>query len=173
MPLAIMVLTWQLTNTWKEWHKMCHADVSRWLTLGRHRCRWILLSTRPSVHLSLGLGFGIVDKSLGRNHQHFGMQMYPDDLPSVYRRLRVLLPIRPFVHHNFRFLRICWRMIWKEWHKILAWWCIQMTYPWSTLMPMGMDIFLSGRPLEFGSIGVGIGVGIGAGSCCYWGWLLL
>ena len=44
--------------TGKEWHRVRNADVSRWLTLGQHWCRWVLLSfhafVRPTIH---GLGF--------------------------------------------------------------------------------------------------------------------
>ena len=41
-------ICWQIT--WKKWHKFWHADVSRWFTLGRHRCRWVLLSFHAFVH---------------------------------------------------------------------------------------------------------------------------
>ena len=50
-------ICWQVTG--KEWHRVRNADVSRWLTLGQHWCRWVLLSfhafvRRPTIH---GLGF--------------------------------------------------------------------------------------------------------------------
>ena len=35
-------ICWQVTG--KEWHIVRNADVSRWLTLGQHWCRWVLLS---------------------------------------------------------------------------------------------------------------------------------
>ena len=45
-------ICWQVTG--KEWHRVRNADVSRWLTLGQHLCRWVLLSfhafVRPSNH---------------------------------------------------------------------------------------------------------------------------
>ena len=45
-------ICWQVTG--KEWHRVINADVSRWLTLGQHWCRWVLLSfhafVRPSNH---------------------------------------------------------------------------------------------------------------------------
>ena len=45
-------ICWQVTG--KEWHKVRNADVSRWLSLGQHWCRWVLLSyhafVRPSNH---------------------------------------------------------------------------------------------------------------------------
>ena len=68
-----LCICWQIT--WKEWYKVWHADVSRWLTPSRHRCRWVLLSfhafVRPSVQLSVSLCFDIADKSLGRKSLHF------------------------------------------------------------------------------------------------------
>ena len=49
-------ICWQVTG--KEWHRVRNADVSRWLTLGQHWCRWVLLSFHafvcPTIH---GLGF--------------------------------------------------------------------------------------------------------------------
>ena len=45
-------ICWQVTG--KERHRVRNADVSRWLTLGQHWCRWVLLSfhafVRPSNH---------------------------------------------------------------------------------------------------------------------------
>ena len=45
-------ICWQVTG--KEWHRVRNADVSRWLTLGQHWWRWVLLSfhafVRPSNH---------------------------------------------------------------------------------------------------------------------------
>ena len=85
---------------WKKWSTFWHADVHRWLTPIRHQCRWVLsfhALVRPSVQLFMNLGFGIADKSLGRNGLHFSMLMYPDGLPSVIRRLWVSLSICSFV----------------------------------------------------------------------------
>ena len=45
-----MRVCWQIT--WNEWHKICYAEVSRWLTIGRHRCRWVLLSFHAFVRPS-------------------------------------------------------------------------------------------------------------------------
>ena len=42
-----LCICWQIT--WKEWHNIWHADVSRWFTLGRHRCRWVLWSFRTFI----------------------------------------------------------------------------------------------------------------------------
>ena len=78
-------ICWQVTG--KEWHRVRNADVSRWLTLGQHWCRWVLLSfhafVRPS-NPSMGLGLCIVYKALGRNGLQFGMLMYPDGLHSAF-----------------------------------------------------------------------------------------
>ena len=89
-----------LTNHLKEWHKIWHADVSRWqyprptsMPMGIVVISWVCPSTQPSVGLSLG----IVDISLGRNGLDFGMLMYPDYLPSVHRRIGVFLSVCPFV----------------------------------------------------------------------------
>ena len=79
-------ICWQVTG--KEWHRVRNADVSRWLTLGQHWCRWVLLSfhafVRPSVQPSMGLGLCIAYKALGRNGLQFGMLMYPDGLHSAF-----------------------------------------------------------------------------------------
>ena len=42
---------WQ--TIWNEWHKIRYAEVSWWLTLGRHRCRCVLLSFHASVRPSI------------------------------------------------------------------------------------------------------------------------
>ena len=67
-------ICWQVTG--KEWHRVRNADVSRWLTLGQHWCRWVLFvisCVRPSVQPSMGLGLCIAYKALGRNGLQFGM----------------------------------------------------------------------------------------------------
>ena len=71
-------------------------------------------SVRPTVHT---LGFRYCGQISWKKSLHFGKLMYPDDLITVYLCLWVLLSIRPFVHHIFRVLCICWDIIWKEWHK--------------------------------------------------------
>ena len=43
-------ICWQIN--WKEWHRIWHADVSRWITLCQHGCWWLLLSFLPFVHPS-------------------------------------------------------------------------------------------------------------------------
>ena len=52
-------ICWQIT--WKDLHKIWHADVNRLHTVGRHRCQWVLLSfscVRPPVRLIVHeLGF--------------------------------------------------------------------------------------------------------------------
>ena len=54
-------ICWQVTG--KEWHRVRNADVSRWLTLGQHWCRWVSLSfhafVRPSNHHGLGFVYCI------------------------------------------------------------------------------------------------------------------
>ena len=40
--IQVLCIFWQ--NSWKEWHKIWYADISRWLILSRHRYRWVLLS---------------------------------------------------------------------------------------------------------------------------------
>ena len=42
-----------IQSAWKKWPTICHADVSRWLTLSIHGCLWILLLVCLSVHLSV------------------------------------------------------------------------------------------------------------------------
>ena len=48
----LLCICWQISC--KEWHKIWHADVSRWLTPLWNRSRWLLLSfhtfIRPSDH---------------------------------------------------------------------------------------------------------------------------
>ena len=66
----------------------------------------VISCDRLSAQLSVGLGFGIVVKSLGRKRLHFGMLMYPDDLPLVCWSLWVLLSICPFVQPFG--LWVCW-----------------------------------------------------------------
>ena len=75
-------ICWQVTG--KEWHRVRNADVSRWLTLGQHWCRWVLLSFHAFVRPSMGLGLCIAYKALGRNGLQFGMLMYPDGLHSAF-----------------------------------------------------------------------------------------
>ena len=75
-------ICWQVTG--KEWHRVRNADVSRWLTLGQHWCRWVLLSFHAFVRPSMGLGLCIAYKELGRNGLQFGMLMYPDGLHSTF-----------------------------------------------------------------------------------------
>ena len=45
-----MYICWQIT--WRKWHKIWHADLFRWLNLGRHRYRWVLLSLYAFVRQS-------------------------------------------------------------------------------------------------------------------------
>ena len=45
-----LCIWWQII--WKGWHKNWHVDVSRWFSLGRHRCQQTLLSFHSFVNPS-------------------------------------------------------------------------------------------------------------------------
>ena len=72
----------------------------------------------PPVQLSVRLGFSTAYKSPGQKSLHFGYAGVSRRLASVYWHLWVSLSARPFFRKIFRFLCICWQIIWKEWHKI-------------------------------------------------------
>ena len=97
-------------------------------------------SVRSTVH---GLGFGYCCQiTLEKCGCHWG--------------LRVLLSIRLFVHHIFRFLRIFWRISWKEYHKIwhadissrhlCRWILLSFNYLWPPSAPTGIDVGHCVRP---------------------------
>ena len=120
-------ICWQVTG--KVWHRVRNADVSRWLTLGQHWCRWVLLSfhafVRPSNHPCMGLGLCIAYKALGRNGLQFGMLMYPDGLHSAFMDAygyccwSVCPSICPFVRlRHFQVAVHLLTIIWNKWHKI-------------------------------------------------------
>ena len=112
-------ICWQIT--WKKWHNIRHADVSRWLTLGRHRCRWVFLSFYVLVHPSncprawiLVLRTNLLEGKVCilacwyiEVAYHQFINVYGYYCPSV----------RPFSHHNFSFLCLFWEITLKEWHK--------------------------------------------------------
>ena len=78
-------ICWQVTG--KEWHRNRNADVSRWLTLGQHWCRWVLLSFHAFVRLSNHPWAWVCvlhTKRLEEMAYKFGMLMYPDGLHSAF-----------------------------------------------------------------------------------------
>ena len=118
-------ICWQVTG--KEWHRVRNADVSRWLTLGQHWCRWVLLSfhafVRPSNHpwawvcvlhtkrleeMAYNLACWCIQMAYT---QHSWMLM---DIVG----LSVRPSVRLFVYGIFRWLCICWQITWNKWHKI-------------------------------------------------------
>ena len=70
-------ICWQVTG--KEWHRVRNADVSRWLTLGQHWCRWVLLSFHVFVRPS-NLPWAWVCVL----HTKRLEEMYPDGLHSAF-----------------------------------------------------------------------------------------
>ena len=114
--------------TGKEWHRVRNADVSRWLTLGQHWCRWVLLSfhafVRPSNHpwawvcvlhkkrleeMAYNLACWCIQMAYT---QHSWMLM------DIVVGLSVRPSVRLFVYGIFRWLCICWQITWNKWHKI-------------------------------------------------------
>ena len=119
-------ICWQVTG--KEWHRVRNADVSRWLTLGQHWCRWVLLSfhafVRPSNHpwtwvcvlhtkrleeMAYNLACWCIQMAYT---QHSWMLM------DIVVGLSVRPSVRLFVYGIFRWLCICWQITWNKWHKI-------------------------------------------------------
>ena len=119
-------ICWQVTG--KEWHRVRNADVSRWLTLGQHRCRWVLLSFHafvcPSNHpwawvcvlhtkrleeMAYNLACWCIQMAYT---QHSWMLM------DIVVGLSVRPSVRLFVYGIFRWLCICWQITWNKWHKI-------------------------------------------------------
>ena len=119
-------ICWQVTG--KEWHRVRNADVSRWLTLGQHWCRWVLLSfhafVRPSNHpwawvyvlhtkrleeMAYNLACWCIQMAYT---QHSWMLM------DIVVGLSVHPSVRLFVYGIFRWLCICWQITWNKWHKI-------------------------------------------------------
>ena len=119
-------ICWQVTG--KEWHRVRNADVSRWLTLGQHWCRWVLLSfhafVRPSNHpwawvcvlhtkrleeMAYNLACSCIQMAYT---QHSWMLM------DIVVGLSVRPSVRLFVYGIFRWLCICWQITWNKWHKI-------------------------------------------------------
>ena len=119
-------ICWQVTG--KEWHRVRNADVSRWLTLGQHWCRWVLLSfhafVRPSNHpwawvcvlhtkrleeMAYNLAWWCIQMAYT---QHSWMLM------DIVVGLSVRPSVRLFVYSIFRWLCICWQITWNKWHKI-------------------------------------------------------
>ena len=91
-------------------------------------------SVRPTVH---GLGFGYCGQiTLQKCGCHWG--------------LWVLLSVRSFVHHILKFLRVCWQISWKDYHKIwhadissryrCRWILLSFYYPRQPSAPTGIDV---------------------------------
>ena len=116
-------ICWQVTG--KEWHRVRNADVSRWLTLGQHWCRWVLLSfhafVRPSNHpwdwvcvlhtkrleeMAYNLACWCIQMAYT---QHSWMLM------DIVVGLSVRPSVRLFVYGIFRWLCICWQITWNKW----------------------------------------------------------
>ena len=116
-------ICWQVTG--KEWHRVRNADVSRWLTLGQHWCRWVLLSfhafVRPSNHpwawvcvlhtkrleeMAYNLACWCIQMAYA---QHSWMLM------DIVVGLSVRPSVRVFVYGIFRWLCICWQIIIGRW----------------------------------------------------------
>ena len=119
-------ICWQVTG--KEWHRVRNTDVSRWLTLGQHWSRWVLLSfhafVRPSNHpwawvcvlhtkrleeMAYNLACWCIQMAYT---QHSWMLM------DIVVGLSVRPSVRLFVYGIFRWLCICWQITWNKWHKI-------------------------------------------------------
>ena len=109
-------------------YRVRNADVSRWLTLGQHWCRWVLLSfhafVRPSNHpwawvcvlhtkrleeMAYNLACWCIQMAYT---QHSWMLM------DIVVGLSVRPSVRLFVYGIFRWLCICWQITWNKWHKI-------------------------------------------------------
>ena len=115
-------ICWQVTG--KEWHRVRNADVSRWLTLGQHWCRWVLLSfhafVRPSNHpwawvcvlhtkrleeMAYNLACWCIQMAYT---QHSWMLM------DIVVGLSVRPSVRLFVYGIVRWLCICWQITWEQ-----------------------------------------------------------
>ena len=123
-------ICWQVTG--KEWHRVRNANVSRWLTLGQHWCRWVLLSFHafvcPSNHpwawvcvlhtkrleeMAYNLACWCIQMAYT---QHSWMLM--DIVVGLSVRPSVRPSVRLFVYGIFMWLCICWQITWNKWHKI-------------------------------------------------------
>ena len=121
-----------------------------------HRCQWLLLEfhafARPSVQLSMSLGFGITDKSLGKKvyilARWYIQMTYPQ---LIYAYEYWYLSVRLSINHIFRFLCICWQITWKEWHK-------KRIYPRPTSMPMDIVVMSGIRPSVRPSMELSLGI---------------
>ena len=119
-------ICWQVTG--KEWHRVRNADVSRWLTLGQHWCRWVLLSfhalVRPSNHPWAWVCVLHTKRleEMAYNLACWCIQMAYTQHSWMLMDIDVGLSVRPsvrlFVYGIFRWLCICWQITWNKWHKI-------------------------------------------------------
>ena len=105
----------------KEWHKIGHSDLSRWVTLGRHRFPPYLKDQGKLWFYDKNIPWPFIFH------------------PCICRSL--FLFIHLFVHSTFGFLRICCHVIWKKWCKIchadICWWTLSLhafihlsNHPW-------------------------------------------
>ena len=104
------------------------ADVSRWLTLGQHWCRWVLLSfnafVRPSNHPWAWVCVLHTKRleEMAYNLACWCIQMAYTQHSWMLMDIVVGLSVRPyvrlFVYGIFRWLCICWQITWNKWHKI-------------------------------------------------------
>ena len=119
-------ICWQVTG--KEWHRVRNADVSRWLTLGQHWCRWVLLSFHafvcPSNHPWAWVCVLHTKRleEMAYNLACWCIQMAYTQHSWMLMDIVVGLSVRPsvclFVYGIFRWLCICWQITWNKWHKI-------------------------------------------------------
>ena len=114
-----------MTNHLGKWHKIWYADVSGWLILGRHRCRWVLFSFYVFVRRSncpwaciLVLRkkvYILPCRCIQITYPHF-IYVY-----AYYYRP----PVRLFTAFSGFFAFAAWSGMASN----VACWCIQLTYP--------------------------------------------
>ena len=115
-------ICWQVNG--KEWHRVRNADVSRWLTLGQHWCRWVLLSFHafvcPSNHPWAWVCVLHTKRleEMAYNLACWCIQMAYTQHSWMLMDIVVGLSVRLFVYGIFRWLCICWQITWNKWHKI-------------------------------------------------------
>ena len=100
-------------------------DVSRWLTLGQHWCRWVLLSfhafVRPSNHPWAWVCVLHIKRleEMAYNLACWCIQMAYTQHSWMLMDIVVGLSVRPsvrlFVYGIFRWLCICWQITWNKW----------------------------------------------------------
>ena len=80
-----LCIGWQITL--KKWFNTWNGYVIRWLTLSRHRCRWIVMSVHAPVPSSNRTWAWVcVMRTKGSEEMPYNLACwYTDDLPSHYR----------------------------------------------------------------------------------------